>query len=99
MRAATNTAWMRCGCQYDEHEYKVIVVGDAAMAPSELLSPGGASYPRHEYNKETGLQWIQRIRKRYPHMVWLRKSDFRSASGRMLTEAQPWAGPQGSSDV
>lgn len=52
-------------------EYKVIVVGDAAMAPSELLSPGGASYPRHEYNKETGLQWIQRIRKRYPHMVWL----------------------------
>ena len=52
-------------------EYKVIVVGDAAMAPSELLSLGGASYPRHEYNKETGLQWIQRIRKRYPHMVWL----------------------------
>lgn len=51
-------------------EYKVIVVGDAAMAPSELLYSGGASF-RYTYNKETGLEWIRRVKRRYPHMVWL----------------------------
>ena len=24
-----------------------------------------------DYNKETGLEWIKRIKSRYPHMVWL----------------------------
>lgn len=53
-----------------DSEYKVIAVGDATMSPSELLYPGGASY-RNDYNKETGLEWIKKIKSRYPHMVWL----------------------------
>ncbi len=53
-----------------DSEYKVIVVGDAAMSPSELLYAGCASV-RNEYNKETGLEWLKRVKRRYPHMVWL----------------------------
>ncbi len=51
-------------------EYKVIVVGDAAMSPTELLDRGGACY-RYDFNKEPGLEWIRRIKKHYDHMVWL----------------------------
>ena len=43
------------------------------MPPCHHLSlpyPGGASY-RNDYNKETGLEWIKKVRLRYPHMVWL----------------------------
>ena len=53
-----------------DSEYKVIVIGDAAMSPSELLYAGWASV-RNEYNKEPGLEWLKRVKRRYPHMVWL----------------------------
>ena len=53
-----------------DSEYKVIVIGDAAMSPSELLYAGCASV-RNEYNKEPGLDWLRRVKRRYPHMVWL----------------------------
>ena len=53
-----------------DSEYKVIVIGDAAMSPSELLYAGCASV-RNEYNKEPGLEWLKRVKRRYPHMVWL----------------------------
>lgn len=53
-----------------DSEYKVIIVGDAAMAPSELLYEGGCS-SKNDYNKETGLAWLQRIKTRFPHTVWL----------------------------
>ena len=52
-----------------DEEYKVIVVGDAAMAPSELLMVGGSlSYVN--YNRETGLEWLRRFTARYEKMVW-----------------------------
>lgn len=53
-----------------DSEYKVIIIGDAAMSPSELLYAGCASV-RNEYNKEPGLEWLKRVKRRYPHMVWL----------------------------
>lgn len=40
------------------------------MAPSELLRTGGASY-RVSYNQEPGKVWLERIKKKYPHIVWL----------------------------
>lgn len=50
-------------------EYKVILVGDAAMHPYELREKRynwgtGACGP-------SGLEWLERLRKRYPYLVWL----------------------------
>ncbi|MBQ3390680.1 MAG: VWA containing CoxE family protein [Firmicutes bacterium] len=51
-------------------EYKVIIVGDASMAPSELMSVGGSSYYSH-YNHEPGIAWLERIKRHFSHVVWL----------------------------
>ncbi len=53
-----------------DSEYKVLLVGDGTMAPSELLRKGGASY-RSSYNPEPGLLWMQRVQQHFPHAVWL----------------------------
>lgn len=53
-----------------DSEYKVIIVGDACMAPSELLRVGGASY-RISYNPEPGVVWLRRVKQKYPHIIWL----------------------------
>ena len=51
-------------------EWKVIIVGDGAMAPSELMEIGGcADY--HYYNKKAGIDWIRRFTRRYDHLIWL----------------------------
>ncbi len=50
--------------------YKLIVVGDALMAPYELLSArGGYSISRAE--GKTGLDWLQIVAQHYPRSVWL----------------------------
>ncbi len=64
---AVNTEWVLDNIK---QEYKVIVVGDASMAPYELLSPGGCNDYYH-YNKEPGIDWIRRVRSRYESMIWL----------------------------
>jgi uncharacterized protein with von Willebrand factor type A (vWA) domain len=51
-------------------EYRLIVVGDAAMAPSELLKKGGNSVIGL-YNQSPGLDWLNRFRKKYEKSVWL----------------------------
>ena len=51
-------------------EYKVIIVGDASMAPSELMSRGGSSYYSH-YNEMAGIEWLQKFRRKYSHIIWL----------------------------
>jgi uncharacterized protein with von Willebrand factor type A (vWA) domain len=50
--------------------YRVVVVGDASMAPLELLRPGY----RRDYSasgRESGLFWLRRLTKRYESMIWL----------------------------
>ncbi|ACT60527.1 vWA domain-containing protein [Hirschia baltica] len=50
------------------HDYKVIVVGDAAMSPYEIAMPGGAS----EYmNEEPGAVWLQRLVDVYSKFSWI----------------------------
>ena len=50
------------------HDYKVIFVGDATMAATEITHPGAAV----EYtNDEAGAVWMERITRTYPHLVWL----------------------------
>lgn len=53
-------------------EYKVIIVGDAQMEPSELLDPSHYSYGARD--EITGVEWLQRFKEKYPHIVWLNPS-------------------------
>jgi len=62
-----STEWV---LQNLHEDYKVIVVGDASMAPYELLSPGGC-LDYYSYNKEPGINWIGRFTGRYSKMIWL----------------------------
>ena len=53
-------------------EYKVIFVGDAQMAPYELLDP----FPVvKEGEPESGLDCLRRFKDRYRHIVWLNPGD------------------------
>ncbi len=49
-------------------DYKVVIVGDAAMAPTEITHPGGSV---EHWNEEAGGVWLRRIAETYPHFVWL----------------------------
>lgn len=49
-------------------DYKVVIVGDASMAPYELGMPGGST---ELSNAESGMVWLQRLRDQYPAVAWL----------------------------
>ena len=53
------------------HDYKVIIVGDAAMSPFELTHAGGSV---EHWNEEPGTAWLTRIAATYPKAVWLNPS-------------------------
>lgn len=48
----------------------LIMVGDASMAPSELMDVFGASY-YHHMNRVPGVVWLHRLRHRFGRSVWL----------------------------
>jgi hypothetical protein len=48
----------------------VVIVGDAAMHPYELMAPGGSVDYFHN-NEEAGIVWLGRIAERFPRAVWL----------------------------
>ncbi|MFT5429678.1 MAG: hypothetical protein ACI9OJ_000350 [Myxococcota bacterium] len=48
----------------------LIVVGDATMHPGELTDRWGSIDYWHQ-NDTTGMDWLQRLRRAYPHSVWL----------------------------
>jgi uncharacterized protein len=50
------------------HDYKVIFVGDAAMSPYEIVSPGGSV---EHWNEESGEVWMRRLRQTYEKMIWI----------------------------
>jgi hypothetical protein len=51
-----------------KRDFKVIIIGDAAMAPSELHWRGGST---EHHNDEAGSVWLSRIRDHFDHVVWL----------------------------
>jgi uncharacterized protein with von Willebrand factor type A (vWA) domain len=53
-----------------KEDYRVIMVGDASMAPSELTRPGGNVYIGL-YNETPGMEWLYRFRMRYEKAIWL----------------------------
>ncbi len=55
-------------------DYKVIIVGDASMAPYEIKSVGGSV----EYmNDETGEVWLKRLVQHFDKVAWLNPEDER----------------------
>ncbi|MBQ5951691.1 MAG: VWA domain-containing protein [Lachnospiraceae bacterium] len=50
-------------------EYKVILVGDALMDMDELMGPRWDG-PDHK-TAHSGMEWLQRFKEQYPHLVWL----------------------------
>lgn len=60
------TEWV---LQNYDSSYKVIIVGDAAMNPYELREKQ-FQWGRGTY-APSGLEWLERFRKQYPHLIWL----------------------------
>lgn len=50
------------------HDYKVVFVGDATMAPYEITHAGGSV---EHWNEEPGAQWIERFTGSYDKLIWL----------------------------
>ncbi len=51
-------------------DYKVILVGDAYMAPEELTDASGAIYYYHN-NSTPGIEWLRRIQAHFKSCIWL----------------------------
>jgi uncharacterized protein with von Willebrand factor type A (vWA) domain len=51
-------------------DYRVIYIGDASMANSELFEIGGNSLLERS-NRLPGLEWLKRMKRRYAKSVWL----------------------------
>ena len=47
---------------------RVIIVGDAAMSPHEIIQPGGSV---EHMNPEPGAVWMERLARAFPALVWL----------------------------
>ncbi|MCB1552236.1 MAG: VWA domain-containing protein [Xanthomonadales bacterium] len=56
-------------------DYKVVFVGDAAMAPYEITHPGGSI---EGWNEEAGEAWFRRIKQRFRKLVWINPSPVQS---------------------
>jgi uncharacterized protein with von Willebrand factor type A (vWA) domain len=50
--------------------YRVVFVGDASMANSELFEIGGNAMLERS-NKQPGIEWLKRVKRRYAKTVWL----------------------------
>jgi uncharacterized protein with von Willebrand factor type A (vWA) domain len=50
---------------------KLIIVGDAAMSPYEIIQPGGSV---EHWNDEPGAAWMQRLLDHFPASAWLNPS-------------------------
>ena len=49
-------------------DHRLIFVGDATMAPYEILQPGGSL---EHHNAETGASWLARLTSQFPRFAWI----------------------------
>lgn len=54
----------------EDDDYKLIIIGDAEMAPSELTWKNGASDFWY-YNEVPGIVWLQKVREKFKDSIWL----------------------------
>jgi hypothetical protein len=69
----------------------LIFVGDASMAPSELIDPHGSIHYYH-HHATPGFTWLHRLREHFPRCVWLNPLPERGWNGwtiRMIRELVP----------
>jgi hypothetical protein len=74
-----------------EPDYKTIIVGDANMAPWELLDRDGAIY-YYQNNDIPGIDWLKRISQHFTHAIWLNPDDqplYRSSTVAMISKLFP----------
>ncbi len=50
------------------HDYKVVFVGDATMAPYEITHAGGSV---EHWNEEPGVNWMNRFTTIYDKLIWI----------------------------
>jgi hypothetical protein len=55
------------------HDYKVIIVGDATMAPYEITHAGGSV---EHWNEEAGAIWVQRLMDTYDKVIWINPTPY-----------------------
>lgn len=65
--------------------YKVIMVGDALMAPYELFSPGG-SISMSGTERVEGIVWLMRIQRHFRRSVWLNPEPQRFWGGNTIEQ-------------
>lgn len=64
---------------------RLLILGDASMAPEELHAPHGAISWGRVDDSEPSRVWLERLRKRFSHAVWLNpipKEDWPETYGR-----------------
>lgn len=52
-------------------DYRVVIVGDAAMSPFEIFYAGGSV---EHYNEEPGINWLRRLKAHFDNLVWINPS-------------------------
>jgi uncharacterized protein with von Willebrand factor type A (vWA) domain len=62
-------------------EAKLVLVGDALMAPYELL--GSSGYAGDE-GRIPGIEWLRRMREHFHRAVWLNPEDWRGYRGTTI---------------
>ena len=78
-RNSIRTDWVLSNLDSD---YRVVIVGDALMAPYELTG-----YSRYGGDSAiSGLQWLRRFKDRYRHLVWLTPADNSMVAGSFWGE-------------
>ena len=77
---AVTTEWL---LQNFDSSYKVIIVGDAAMNPYELYGK------RYNWMNGTygppGLDWLNKLKKQYPYLIWLNPNPLPTTSSFWTT--------------
>ncbi len=63
-----------------DERWKVMIVGDAAMHPAELMSPMGNINPRYEAPTR-GIDWLLKIQRHFNRVVWLNPDPKRAWNG------------------
>ncbi len=53
-------------------DYRIVIVGDAAMSPYEITMRGGSV---EHWNEEAGAVWLKRLMDVYPHLIWINPTD------------------------
>jgi len=73
--------------KYDKN-YKLIILGDAMMASSELLESGGSMY----YNDPDGIPgivWLKKLRDHFEKAVWLNPTRYGGFTKQQIEKLYP----------